>query len=103
MAKERHNKHRLYCPHCGTFMTVRNSVAMSKTLRQGLVDCTNDACNFRGQFWFEIASTVAPSDMPDPDVNIKPTPFLQARMAKQYTDRHQLDMLRDAANDENPT
>lgn len=103
MAKQRHNKHRLSCPHCGCFMSIRNSVAMTPTFRAGLVDCSNDACNFRGHFSFEIDSTVAPSDAPNPEINIKPTPFLQARMAKQYTDRNQLDLLRGAANDENPT
>ncbi|WP_414502632.1 ogr/Delta-like zinc finger family protein [Zymobacter sp. IVIA_5232.4 C2] len=96
MSKKRFNKPRLHCPHCGEFMMVRSSQEVMPTLRKGLVDCMNNECNFRGQFWFEIASTVAPSDMPNPDVHLEPTPFLQKRMAKQYEQEHQIDMFQPA-------
>ena len=79
---------------------VRSSCNLSPVLRKGLVDCTNSECNFRGQFWFEIASTVVPSDIPNPDIHLDPTPFLQKRMAQQYEEEHQVDMFH-AANDEN--
>lgn len=86
------SKHRMPCPHCGHNMRVRKSQALTPVYREGEVECRNVECGFRGKAGFEILSTLAPSDIPNPNVDLPFAPRLLRLI--------NLALGRQAANDE---
>ena len=51
------SKHRMPCPHCGHNMRVRNSQGLTPVYREGVVECRNVACGFRGKAGFQVLHT----------------------------------------------
>ena len=86
------SKHRMPCPHCDHNMRVRNSQGLTPVYREGVVECRNVACGFRGKAGFQVLHTLTPSDIPNARVDLPFAPRLIQQM--------QLDITRPAANDE---
>ncbi|PKH63498.1 MULTISPECIES: ogr/Delta-like zinc finger family protein [unclassified Halomonas] len=86
------SKHRMPCPHCSHNMRTRNSEALTLVYREGVMECRNVECNFRGKVGFQLLNTLTPSDMPNPNVDLPFAPRLLQLM--------KIDLNRLAANDE---
>jgi len=86
------SKHRMPCPHCGHNMRVRNSQGLTPVYREGVVECRNVTCGFRGKAGFQVLHTLTPSDIPNARVDLPFAPRLIQQM--------QLDITRPTANNE---
>ncbi|WP_193092171.1 ogr/Delta-like zinc finger family protein [Halomonas colorata] len=72
---------RFDCPHCGSFMKVRTSKTHLPEYRELYLHCTNEfKCGYRCKAALSVSETLAPSYCPNPDVDIKPSPWLMRRL-----------------------
>ncbi|WP_447529834.1 ogr/Delta-like zinc finger family protein [Vreelandella sp. TE19] len=72
---------RFDCPHCGSFMRVRTSKTHLAEYRELYLNCTNEfECGYRCKATFAVTETLAFSYCPNPDVDIKPSAWLQRQV-----------------------
>lgn len=72
---------RLDCPHCGSHMKVRTSKTHLPEYRELYLHCTNEfRCGYRCKGRVSLDETLAFSYSPNPDVNIKPSPWLEKKL-----------------------
>lgn len=83
---------RIKCPHCQSPATIRTSRALSESVQEHSLQCTNVEC---GHTWVAHTSpvrTIAPSMMPNPRVYI---PFSPRSPAAKEPPRNQLSLAMD--------
>ena len=68
------NLWRITCPHCGADSTVRYSRALSETVRESKVQCTDPDCAHTWIAQLAAIRTIAPSMTPNPKVFIPLSP-----------------------------
>ncbi len=72
---------RFSCPHCGSYMKVRTSKAHLPTYSELYLHCANEfGCGFRCKSGLGILETIAPSYQPNPNINIKLSPWLKRQV-----------------------
>lgn len=72
---------RFACPHCGGHMRVRTSKAHLPTYTELYLHCANEfECGFRCKSGLGVIETLAPSYKPNPDINIKFSPWLKRQV-----------------------
>lgn len=74
---------RIVCPHCKSVAIIRNSKALSDTLREASCQCTNLNCAHTFVVTIEATRTIAPSMMPNPRVHIPLSPRSPALPRKE--------------------
>ncbi|WP_413615736.1 ogr/Delta-like zinc finger family protein [Halomonas cupida] len=67
---QRVSKSRNVCPHCGQFARVRYSEQITPLYREGVVECQNAECGWRGSFSMEFTATLTPSQQPAPGIKL---------------------------------
>lgn len=67
---QRVSKSRNVCPHCREFARVRYSEQITPLYREGVIECQNPECGWRGTFSLEFTATLTPSQRPDTDVQL---------------------------------
>lgn len=73
-------KLRLKCPHCGQRAQVRKSETITPTYREGLVECMNAECGWRGKLTVAMTETFTPSLRPNPGISLPLSPEAARRM-----------------------
>ena len=76
----RSNNPRLTCPHCGGFARIRRSKGLTPTCREGVLECQDAECGWRGNVAFEIFQTLSPSLKPNPEVRLPLSPGLREQL-----------------------
>lgn len=71
---------RLSCPHCGHRARIRTSEQVSPTYRQGILECQDIACGWRGKLALSIVETYTPAARPNPRIHLPLSPTTQRRM-----------------------
>ncbi|MEQ9130782.1 MAG: ogr/Delta-like zinc finger family protein [Salinisphaeraceae bacterium] len=71
---------RMNCPHCGEAAKIRSSQLLSRTYREGYLDCQSPDCGWRGKFSFALTATLAPSERPNPAVHLPLSPRIAAQL-----------------------
>ncbi|SFO51316.1 Ogr/Delta-like zinc finger [Variovorax sp. OK605] len=61
---------RLRCPHCDTLGTITTTKALSATVSQHYVICSNHECGHTWRATTEADMTISPSATPDPAVSL---------------------------------
>lgn len=75
----RHNQ----CPHCGQPARIRDSRRVSPLVVEGIVECQNAQCGWRGTFQTGYLHTLTPSQCPDPKVSLRVSPHARAALLAQ--------------------
>lgn len=69
---------RMTCPHCGSFLRIRNSAGVTPTYREAWAHCTNEVeCGFRVKLGIELIHTTCPSQRPNPKIELPLAPSLR--------------------------
>lgn len=85
---------RFDCPHCGSYMKVRTSKTHLPEYRELYLHCTNEfRCGYRCKAALSVAETLAPSYCPNPNVNIKLSPWLERKV--RLEDQGQIRLIED--------
>jgi len=79
----RSNNPRLTCPHCGRFARIRRSKGLTPTIREGVLECQDAECGWRGNVMFEITQTLSPSLKPNPEVRLPLSPGLRKQLVAE--------------------
>lgn len=58
------------CPHCGHYARVRDSRRVTELCVEGIVECQNTRCGWRGTFNVGYVATLTPSLQPSNSVNL---------------------------------
>lgn len=58
------------CPHCGASCTSLRAKQLAPTTREITYQCSNDGCGFIFIAELSAVRTLAPSDIPNPEVHI---------------------------------
>ena len=65
-----HARTRYACPHCGGSARIRYSKQVTPIYREGVIECQNADCGWRGKFSLEYTNTMTPSQQPNPHVTL---------------------------------
>lgn len=65
---------RLCCPHCGSRARIRKSETLSPTYREGVLECQDPDCGWRGKLSLAITATFTPSAVPNARIRIPLAP-----------------------------
>ncbi|NNC24236.1 ogr/Delta-like zinc finger family protein [Salinisphaera sp. USBA-960] len=68
------------CPHCGGPTRIRKSEAVSNITREGVIECRNVECLWRGKYVFSMTHTLSPALAPDTSVRIPLSPQIAKRL-----------------------
>lgn len=88
MKRESASWFRTQCPHCRTAAVVRDSKELSTLVRRITFACKNAECGHTFAATLTVDTTLSPSAIPDPAVNIPLSPHIRHDVI-----RHQLDMF----------
>lgn len=76
------------CPHCGSHMQVRTSNSEFALIRELYMFCTNHwECGFRAVWVLSIDRVLAPSANPNPDLQVKTSPWLVRQVRLDLEDQ----------------
>lgn len=68
---------RLKCPHCTAHARIRYSEQITELYREGVIECQNIQCGWRGKFAVEFRFTMTPSLMPNANINLPLSPHVK--------------------------
>lgn len=74
---------RITCPHCRESVATRSSVRPNAALYWAYAQCVNPECGWGGKIQIEFVTTRAPSQHPQPDVQIPADPELRRLLREQ--------------------
>lgn len=64
----------ILCPHCEAPAIIRSSTRVSPAIKDIRLKCSNEDCGFSWVAQIAPVHTICPSQIPNPDVHIKPCP-----------------------------
>lgn len=71
------------CPHCGSYARVRDSRRVSDLYSEGIAECQNTRCGWRGTFGVGYIHTLTPSQQPNPEVSLPVSPHVRESLLAQ--------------------
>lgn len=83
MSHPTRQRQRYECPHCQGYARVRDSRRVSALYVEGIVECQNTRCGWRGTFCTGYNATLTPSLQPNPDINLPLSPHARESLLAQ--------------------